>query len=413
MDSITDWNAAGEAELDDVVALRRAIHADPEIGLHCTRTTGKLKAALAGLPLEIRDSSSTSGFVAILRPTNPTAGDNGRSVLLRGDMDALPMPEETGLPFASQNPGMMHACGHDSHSAMLAGAARILSARRDSLPGTVVFMFQPGEEGYHGARYMIEDGLLEDVVGGRRPDAAFALHIWPTIERGKVVTKPGPLLASADTLHATIIGRGGHAAMPHENLDPIPVACEVVQALQTWVARQVPVTDPAVLSITKIEAGSAHNIIPDKVEMLGTLRALSETTRRRAIEAFARIVEHVAAAHGLKGEARIEEGYPVTDNDPATVDLVRRVAGDLGGADCWQLLPAPIMGAEDFSYVLRDIPGAMAFLGVAPEGSDPAGQPPLHNTRMVIDEAMMARGVALHCAFAERFLSEGLEAPAD
>lgn len=404
-ETITDWTAAGEAELDDVVTLRRAIHADPEIGLDCRRTTEKLKAALAGLPLEIREGPSTSGFVAVLRG----GGDNGRAVLLRGDMDALPMPEETGLPYASQNPGMMHACGHDSHSAMLVGAARALSARRDELPGTVVFMFQPGEEGYHGARHMIADGLLDDILPGRRPDAAFALHIWPTLERGKVMSKSGALLASADTLHATVTGRGGHAAMPHENLDPIPVACEIVQALQTWIARAVPVTDPAVLSITQINAGSAHNIVPDRVELGGTLRTLSEATREKAHAAFKRIVEHVAAAHGLVGEATIEAGYPVTNNEPRATGLMRAVVEQVGGPDAWRELPAPIMGAEDFSYVLREIPGAMTFLGVAPEGSDPATNPPLHNTRMTIDEATMARGIALHCAAAQRFLERGFD----
>jgi hippurate hydrolase len=240
----TDWTAAGEAELPDVIALRRAIHADPEIGLDCRRTTAKIKAALAGLPLELREGPSTSGLIAILRPSRSGAGDNGRAVLLRGDMDALPMQEETGLPFASQVPGAMHACGHDAHTAMLVGAARALCARRDSLPGTVVFMFQPGEEGFHGARHMIADGLIDDVAGGRRPDAAFALHIWPNMPRGLVTTRPGPLLASTDTLGATITGKGGHAAMPHDSLDPIPVACEIVSALQAVIARTVPVTDP-------------------------------------------------------------------------------------------------------------------------------------------------------------------------
>ena len=398
-----DWTAASEAELEGVVALRRAIHADPEIGLDCRRTTDKIKAALAGLPLEYREGPSTSGLVATLRG----GGDNGRAVLLRGDMDALPMQEETGLPFASKNPGMMHACGHDSHSAMLVGAARALCARRDSLPGTIVFMFQPGEEGYHGARFMLDDGLLDDILPGRRPDAAFALHIWPTIERGTVVGRPGPLLASADTLSATINGKGGHAAMPHESLDPIPVACEIVTALQTLVARTVPVSDPAILSITKISAGTAHNIVPASAELLGTLRTLSEANRRRLHEAFGRVVEHVAAAHGLTAEARVEEGYPPTVNDARATDLARRCAESLGAP--WMELPAPIMGAEDFSYVLREIPGAMAFLGVAPEGTDPTSNPPLHNTRMTIDEEMMAKGVALHCTFAERFLTSGFD----
>ena len=401
----SDWTAMSEAELDGVVSLRRAIHADPEIGLDCVRTTAKIKAALAGLPLELREGPSTSGLVAILRG----GGDNGRAVLLRGDMDALPMQEETGLPFASEVPGAMHACGHDAHTAMLVGAARLLCARRETLPGTIVFMFQPGEEGYHGARFMIEDGLLDDVLPGRRPDAAFALHIWPNMPRGAVVGKAGPLLASADTLKATITGKGGHAAMPHDSLDPIPVACEIVMALQTLIARTVQVTDPAVLSITKIEAGSAHNIIPGSAQLLGTLRTLSEATRLRLHSDFKRIVEHVAAAHGLTAEAVVEQGYPVTVNDERAVELVRRCARSLGEEDPWMELKAPIMGAEDFAYVLREIPGAMAFIGVAAEGTDPETNPPLHNTRMTIDEAMMAKGVALHCAFAERFLGSGFD----
>ncbi len=403
-DTQTDWTAIGEGVLDETVALRRAIHADPEIGLHCPRTTEKAKAALAGLPLEIHDSRSTTGFVAILRGGRGEAGDNGRTVLLRGDMDALPMPEETGLEFASRNAGMMHACGHDSHTAMLVGAAKALCARAETLPGTVVFMFQPGEEGHHGARYMMEDGLL-DVA---RPEAAFALHISPNMPGGQVVSRAGPLLASANTVHARITGRGGHAAMPHENIDPVPIACEIVTALQTFIARRVPVQDPAVLSITAIRAdGGAHNIIPDTAELLGTLRTLSEPTRALMFEAFERIVTGIAAAHGATAEAWIDDGYPVTMNDARAIDTVKACAASLGAE--YRTMPAPMMGGEDFSYVLREVPGAMAFLGVAPPGTDPAANPSLHNTRMTIDEAMMARGVALHCAMAERFLERGFD----
>ncbi|MEG3149529.1 M20 family metallopeptidase [Sphingomonas sp. ZT3P38] len=401
LDSRQDWGAAGEAELAEIVELRRAIHADPEIGLHCSRTTAKIKAALAGLPLEYRDSSSTSGFVAILRGGN----DNGRTVLLRGDMDALPMQEETGLPFASQVPGAMHACGHDAHSAMLVGAARALCARRESLSGTVVFMFQPGEEGHHGARFMIEDGLLDDP----RPEAAFALHILPNAPAGVVLSRPGALLASTDALNFTIRGKGGHAAMPHDGIDPIPVACEIVTALSALVARQIPVTDPAVLSITQINAGSAYNIVPDEVKLKGTLRTLSNATRNKAREGLTRIAEHIALAHGCTAEVVIDDGYPVTMNDPRALALLRGAAERLGGAESWHSMAAPIMGGEDFSYVLREIPGAMAFIGVAPEGSDAATNPPLHNTRMTIEEAVMARGVALHCAVAEQFLDHGLD----
>lgn len=395
----TDWTAAGAAELAEVIALRRAIHADPEVGLHCTRTSAKLREALAGLPLEIHVSPSTSGFVAILRG----GGDNSRTVLLRGDMDALPMPEETGLEFASRVTGTMHACGHDAHSAMLVGAARALCARREHLPGTVVFMFQPGEEGYHGARFMIEDGLLDIAPA----DAAFALHILPTLTSGRVLSRAGPLLASTDALNVTIRGRGGHAAMPHETIDPIPVACEIVTALQGFIARRIAVTDPAVLSITKIVAGSAYNIVPGEVTMIGTLRTLSEATRGFARAGFECVVTGIAAAHGCEAEVRIDKGYPVTNNDARAIDLVRDIAETLEEGS-WRIMPAPMMGGEDFSYVLQQVPGAMAFIGAAPAGSDPDTNPPLHNTRMTIDEGVLAKGVAMHCAFAERVLASGL-----
>lgn len=398
-----DFAAMGAEVLEDTVALRRAIHAEPEIGLHCPLTTAKAKAALAGLALEIRDSSSTTGFIAVLRGKH---GGNGRTVLLRGDMDALPMQEETGLPFASTVAGAMHACGHDSHTAMLVGAAKALTARREELPGTVIFMFQPGEEGYHGARFMMEDGLLGDPA----PDAAFALHVSPNMPSGVVVSRVGPLLASANTVHARIFGRGGHAAMPHENIDPVPIACEIVTALQTFIARRVPVQDPAVLSITAVRAdGGAHNIIPDTAELLGTLRTLSESTRTLMFDGFQQVVTGIAAAHGARAEAWIDDGYPVTMNDARAIDLVRTSAEMVGGDEAYQTMRAPMMGGEDFSYVLREVPGAMAFIGAASPGSDHATNPPLHNTRMTIDEPVMARGVAMHCAMAMRFLENGFD----
>jgi hippurate hydrolase len=401
-----DWNAIGTAQLPDVVALRRAIHAEPEVGLHLPLTTAKAKAALAGLPLEIHDSTSTTGFIAILRGGRSGAGaSNGRTVLLRGDMDALPMTEETGLPFASTIPGAMHACGHDAHTAMLAGAAQALCARRDELAGTVVFMFQPGEEGHHGARWMIDDGLL----GIARPEAAFALHISPNAPAGVFVSREGALLASTDTVVATIRGRGGHAAMPHDCVDPIPVACAIVTALQQHVARRVPVADPAVLTITQIHAGSSHNIIPGEVKLMGTLRTLSEPTREAMRAAFHRIAQGIAAAHDCVADTTIDEGYPVTMNDPRATALMRGVAGELSGERGWSAMPAPMMGGEDFSYVLREVPGAMAFIGVASPGTDPRTNPPLHNTRMTIEESVMARGVAMHCAIAERFLENGFD----
>ena len=397
---LTDWTAAAEAGHADLIALRRAIHAEPELGLDCPRTTAKLKAALADLPLTIRDSEATSGFIARLDGAKP-----GRTVLLRGDMDALPIYEETGLEFASRTPGQMHACGHDTHSAMLATAARILCSRRDDIAGTVLFMFQPGEEGMHGARYMIEEGLLDDPT----PEAAFALHIFPNVPGGVIACRPGAMLASADKVGAMITGRGGHAAMPHEAIDPVPIACEAVGALQSYIARRTTFTDPAILSVTKISAGTTHNVIPDDVELLGTMRTLSDKARKAMGEAFERIITKVAEAHGATAGAWIEEGYPPTVNDPRAVALVRELAIEQFGAEAYLDMTAPTMGAEDFSYVLQKLPGAMAFLGVAPPDGEAAERAPLHNPSMMVDEAVLPRGVAMHCAFATRFLESGWE----
>ena len=393
-----EWTAAAEAEQESTVALRRAIHAEPELGLDCPRTTEKLKGALAGLPLTICDSKATSGFIARLDGATP-----GRTVLLRGDMDALPIHEETGLDFASQTAGHMHACGHDTHSAMLASAARILCDHRDDIAGTILFMFQPGEEGMHGARYMIEEGLLDDPT----PEAAFALHVFPNVPGGIVACRAGALLASADMVAATIRGKGGHAAMPHDAIDPVPIACEAVLALQSYIARRTTFTDPAVLSITKIAGGTAHNVIPDEVELLGTMRTLSDATRKATREAFDRIVAKVAEAHGATAETRVDEGYPPTVNDARAVAMVSQLATGQFGEGAYYDIPAPIMGAEDFSYVLQKVPGAMAILGVAPGDGNPFERPPIHNSKMLVEESVLPRGVAMHCAFATRFLERG------
>ena len=391
--TLSTWHDRALADADDMVALRRAIHADPELGLDTPRTRDKLKAALAGLPLTIRDSEATSGFVATLDCAGP-----GRTVLLRGDMDALPINEATGLDFASRTPGAMHACGHDSHSAMLVAAAHVLSARRDQLAGRIRFMFQPGEEGHHGARFMIDEGLLGEPL----PDAAFALHVWPTLAGGTIACRAGAMLASTDTLRATIVGKGGHAAMPQDALDPIPVAAEIILALQSHVARRTPAIDPLVLSITRISAGTTHNVLPDRVELLGTLRTLSPDGRERGRAAFERICTHVAAAHGCTAEVVIDPGYPTTRNDPRAVAIIRELAGA-----AYFEPPSSNMGGEDFAYVLDRIPGAMAFLGVAAPNSAPADRAPLHNPMMRVDEAALPTGVALHCAFATRFLDRG------
>jgi hippurate hydrolase len=389
------WTAASEALLPETISLRRAIHAEPEIGLDCPATTAKIKEALKGLPLELREGPSTSGLMAILKGPS-----NGRTVLLRGDMDALPLNEDTDLDFRSKIGGAMHACGHDTHVAMLVGAAKALCAERERLAGSVMFMFQPGEEGYKGAQFMIDDGLLDNPS----PDAAFALHINPNIPSGVIAAKEGPLLASADTIIIKVRGAGGHAAMPYAANDPIPIACEIVLALQSFITRKISPFNPAILTIAHIEAGTTNNVIPEDVIMEGTLRTLSESTRETAHAGIARIVEHVAAAHGAKGELTIRDGYPVTVNNGGVVDVTERTVKALFGDAAWMRLPTPVMGAEDFSYVLQRTPGAMAFLGATPEGGDYRTCCALHSNRVVLDEAAMSRGIALHCAMAQALL---------
>jgi hippurate hydrolase len=382
-----------------VVELRRAIHAEPELGLHTPRTRDKIRAALADLPLDWREGPSTTGLVAVLN-----AGKPGRSVLLRGDMDALPMPEETGLPFASTIPGAMHACGHDAHVAMLAGAARLLAPRAAQLEGEVRFMFQPGEEGYHGARFMLDDGLLDPL-----PDAAFALHVMPNARHGLVAGRAGPLLAAADQFEIVVEGAGGHASMPHQSRDPVPVACAIVSALQTLVTRQFDPHDPVVVTVASIHAGTAHNVIADRAALKGTMRTLSARHRTKLHAAVRQLASGLAAAHGMAADVRIEQGFPVTICDGRAVEFGAAVARDLFGSADWRTLESPIMGAEDFAYVLEKIPGAMFFIGVAHEGEDWSQCCGIHSPRMLVDESVLPRGAALLAALAERFLDRGFD----
>jgi amidohydrolase len=400
--SSADLLADAGALLDDVVALRRDLHRHPELGLDLPRTQARVVEALGGLPLTIALGERQSSIVADLEGERP-----GPTVLLRADMDALPMPEDSGLDFASTVDGAMHACGHDAHTAMLAGAARLLAERRrDDLSGRVRFFFQPGEEGGGGAQVGIEDGILDAAGAGRDAVSyAFAIHQTPSILSGMVATRPGPLLASADTFTVTVRGRGGHASMPHHANDPIPVACEIVQALQTWVTRRVDVFTPAVITVARIRAGSTSNVIPETAHLDGTIRAVSPRVRGEAHAAVRRIAEHVAAAHDMAAEVAVADGYPVTVNDAAAAADTLATARWLLGDDQAVESPSPVMGAEDFSYILERVPGAMAFLGTRPAGVPPADVAPNHSNRMVLDEDALATGVALYAAVALRRLA--------
>jgi hippurate hydrolase len=379
-----------------ITALRRAIHAEPELGLQTPKTLAKVRAELADLPLEWREGTSCTGAVAILN-----AGKPGRSVLLRGDMDALPMEEETGLDFASTVSGRMHACGHDTHTAMLAGAARVLSARAADLAGEVRFMFQPGEEGYHGARFMVDEGLLDPL-----PEAAFALHIMPNAPHGGVASRVGTLLASADMLEISVEGRGGHASMPHDTRDPVPVACEIVLALQTMVTRRFNAHEAMIVTITQVEAANAHNIIPNRALLRGTIRTLSPERRQEVWGAIRQLAENIAQAHDCDADVTITQGFPPTVNDARAVALAEAVATGLPHGQ-FQHMGAPVMGAEDFSYVLEKVPGMMAFLGVAQSGADWKHCCSIHSSRMMVDESVLPRGTAFLAGCATRFLERG------
>ena len=381
---------------DRITALRRAIHAEPELGLETPKTLAKVRAELADLPLEWREGPSCTGAVAVLN-----VGKAWKSVLLRGDMDALPMPEETGLPFASTVPGRMHACGHDTHTAMLAGAARVLARRADELPGEVRFMFQPGEEGYHGARHMLDDGLLDPL-----PDAAFALHIMPNAPHGAIGSRPGTLLASADMLEVVVVGSGGHASMPHDTRDPVPVACEIVMGLQAMVTRQFNATEAVVVTVSQIDAGTAHNVIPDRASLRGTIRTLTPERREAVWSAIQLLAENIARAHGCNADVTITKGFPPTVNDARAVALAKKVTTSLPDGNFLDL-QEPIMGAEDFSYVLEKVPGMMAFLGVATSGADLSHCCSIHSSRMMVDETVLPRGTAFLAGCASRFLESG------
>ncbi len=383
---------AGAREIQPrLVDLRRRIHREPELGLDNPATRAKILEELEPLDLDVTLHQKSSGVVAVLRGAEP-----GRRLLLRGDTDALPMPEETDLPFRSVHPDRMHSCGHDAHTAMLAGAARLLAERRDRLAGEVVFMFQPGEELYGGAHVMLEEGMPE-------VDGAFALHVAPQLPTGTIGTRSGAFMASFDDFEIDVIGRGGHASMPHDCIDPIPIACEMVTALQTFVARRLPATDPGVLTVGRIQAGTTKNVIADSARLEGTMRALSDRTRKRLVDGLPRVVEAIARAHDAEVRIELLPGYPVVENDAGFETFAREVASDLLGERAVIPLPAPIMGAEDFAYVLQRTPGAMLLLGVRPPGVEhPA---PCHSSRMQLDEEAKALGAALHASIATRFLA--------
>jgi amidohydrolase len=394
-----------QALAEDLTDLRHRLHAEPEIGLVLPRTQAKVLAALEGLPLEITTGTTTTSVTAVLRGGGFPEGGEARAVLLRGDMDALPVAEDVDVPFRSTVPGLMHACGHDMHTAMLVGAARVLAARRHHLPGDVVFLFQPGEEGYDGAQRMIEEGVLD--AAGRRASAAYALHVMSNLPpRGMVASRPGPLMAASDGLFVTVKGVGGHGSTPHVCRDPVVAACEMVTALQVAMTRTIDAFAPHVLTIGSIHGGTKRNVIPDVVTFEATVRTFDRAVRAVLADTVQRVCAGVAAAHGVEVEVRYEEEYPVTVNDDAEAAFALGVAEDLFGSGATFRMPTPITGSEDFSRVLAEVPGAMLFLGAVVEGRAPATAPSNHSPLAAFDDRVLPQGAALLATLAARRLAQ-------
>ncbi|WP_062530979.1 M20 metallopeptidase family protein [Demequina rhizosphaerae] len=390
--SAPDFAADAAEILPELVALRRALHADPELGLDLPRTQAKVLEALDGLPLEITTGTRTTSVVAVLRGALP-----GPTVLLRGDMDGLPVDEATGLDYASTN-GAMHACGHDLHTTGVVGAARLLSARSEQLAGSVIFMFQPGEEGHGGAKVMIEEGVLD--AAGERPVAAYGIHMAPG-PRGVFGTRPGTVMAGAGMLHVTVKGRGGHGSQPQHALDPVPAAAEIVLALQSFVTRTFDAFDPVVLSVTRMSTGEgAINVIPEQVELAATVRYMSAASLEKLEAGLPRVVEGLASAHGLSVEVDFDATYPATVNDAEeTAFTVASLRGAFGDQRV-QILPTPVMGSEDFSFVLNEVPGTFLALLATPPGLDPSTVEFNHSPRVQFDDAVLGDQAAALAAIA-------------
>jgi amidohydrolase len=398
--TLRDTLLADNAELlPRLVALRNSLHRHPEVGLSLPRTQEAVLAALADLDLEITLGTTMSSVVAVLRGSQP-----GPSVLLRADMDALPVDEDSDEPFPSEVPGVMHACGHDLHTAGLVGAGHLLAARRKALPGSVVLMFQPGEEGPGGAEPMIAEGVL--TAAGDAVVAAYGLHVVSAMyPAGMVTTRPGAILAASDEMTVTVTGRGGHGSMPHLAADPTTVLAETILGLQSAVTRQFDVIDPVVLSIGRIHAGSVSNVIPETATLQATIRTFTAETQNRVQAVMTRLCRGIADAHGLTAEVVYRAGYPATVNDAVEAARVARVATEMLGPEWYEPAAQPIPGSEDFSYVLAQVPGAFFGLGATPAGVDPRAAPFNHAAQATFDPAALAVGPALLAGMAVDRLS--------
>ncbi len=384
-----------QAELEHARSLRHELHRIPELGFKEERTSRVVQRELASASVQFTPGLAGGTGVLGYIPATRDA-DRAPTIALRADMDALPIEEKTGRPYASQTPGLMHACGHDGHTTMLLGAARVIS-RLPERPNNVLLVFQPAEEGGAGGRRMCEEGVLAGRVLGKPADAIYGLHGWPTLPLGQVSTRTGPLLAATDEFDVVIRGSGGHAAYPHLCIDPIVVAAHIVTALQTIASRRTDPLDAIVVTVGVIQAGTASNIIPDTATIRGTVRTLTEPTRAAAERDIKRLMEQTAAAHGAKAEIDWQVGYPATVNHPEPTDRFRRLAAGALGKDRFIEAPVPSMGGEDFSFYGKQVPACFFLLGLCPSGQT---YPRLHTPEFDFNDDALASGIEMMCTLA-------------
>jgi amidohydrolase len=378
-----------------LVEIRRDIHAHPELGLSETRTAELIAHILSELDIEVTENVGITGVVGLLKGAKP-----GNTILLRADMDCLEINELNDVSYKSQTEGLMHACGHDSHTTWLLGTAMILSELRDHIKGNVKFVFQPAEESEGGADRMIKAGVLENP----KVDFALGAHVWPILESGKIGLKRGSMMAAPDRFSLKILGKGGHGAEPHNTIDPIAIACQVYMSLQTIISRKINPIDPAVISVTVFNAGTAHNIIPDRVEMMGTVRSLTPEIRAYVPGAMEKLIKGIVESNGAQYEFDYDPYYPPLINHDAGIDLVAEASANIIGAENTVMLPNPTMGGEDFSYFLEKVPGA--FFVVGTKNEDKGIIYPLHNPRFNIDEDILHQAAAVMAESALIYLNK-------
>lgn len=400
MEDMMNLNEMIEGMTEEMVEVRRQIHRHPELSHEESKTTEFVRELLSGTSMEWRDPGTPTGLVGLM---HGGAGD-GPVLMLRADLDALPLNEETGLPFASEQTGVMHACGHDIHTTVLVGTALALDRIRDEWRGTVKFVFQPSEEKEGGAPELIDGGVLEDP----KPDHAVCLHTWPITDAGKIGIRPGPMTAANDSFVVTVTGTGGHGAHPETAIDPIPVSEDIIDSFQRIISRNLSPFDPAVITAGQIHGGTADNVIAKEVMFSGTIRTLAPNTRDYVKKRMEEIAFHTAAASGAEANVTFSGGTPPVINDGPLVHVLERSLIKSVGGENIDHLEVPSMGSEDFAYYLEQVPGLLFRLGTGND-EDSRTRVGLHSPEIVFDERSIPTGIAAMSGFALEYLNKGMD----